>query len=106
MKKNTSALLVAAMISATGCIVIAPNKGGKSQAAREASPEVDTSTVKRTIVIEHSNSNSAPDKGTGYEKQTHLTIIVNGEEKKSEDLDSLPPEIKEILKKHGVEIDD
>ena len=66
--------------------------------------EMDTSTVKRTIIIEHATSASDPENNTESSKTVKQTIIINGEEKQQDDLESLPPEIQEILRKHGVKI--
>ena len=68
--------------------------------------EMDTSTMKRTIIIEHAISASDPEHKSESRKTAQQTIIINGEEKKQDDLESLPPEIQEILRKHGVEIED
>ena len=77
---------------------------GKRQTESAEVVEMDTSTVKRTIIIEHATSASDPENNTESSKTVKQTIIINGEEKQQDDLESLPPEIQEILRKHGVEI--
>ena len=106
MKILTLPIFGCAVLLTAGCIVIAPNHGAKRQTENEEVLEMDTSTVKRTIIIEHANSASNPEQNTESSKTVQQTIIINGEEKKQDDLESLPPEIQEILRKHGVEIED
>ena len=84
--------------------MIAPNHGGKRQTESEEVVEMDTSTVKRTIIIEHATSASNPEHNTESSKTVQETIIINGEEKQQDDL-SHCLEIQEILRKHGVEIE-
>ena len=100
----TPSIYGCALLLTAGCIVIAPNHGGKRQTESEEVVEIDTSTVKRTIIIEHATSASDPENNTESSKTVKQTIIINGEEKQQDDLESLPPEIQEILRKHGVEI--
>lgn len=105
--RNTSAILATLLsIISSGCIIIAPNHNGKRTAEREESLELDTSSVRKTIIIEHSGHDSTSAEGVPARKTVHQTIIVNGEELKPGDFDSLPPEIKEIIRKHGVKVDD
>jgi len=42
---------------------------------------MDTSTVKRTIIIEHATSASNPEHNTESSKTVQQTITINGEEK-------------------------
>jgi len=100
----TPSIYGCALLLTAGCIVIAPNHGGKRQTESEEVVEIDTSTVKRTIIIEHATSASDPENNTESSKTVKQTIIINGEEKQQDDLESLPPEIQEILRKHGVKI--
>lgn len=100
----TPSVFGCALLLTAGCIVIAPNHGGKRQTESEEVVEMDTSTVKRTIIIEHAISASDPENNTESSKTVKQTIIINGEEKQQDDLESLPPEIQEILRKHGVKI--
>ena len=100
----TPSIVGCALLLTAGCIVIAPNHGGKLQTESEEVVEMDTSTVKRTIIIEHAISASDPEHKTESRKTAQQTIIINGEEKQQDDLESLPPEIQEILRKHGVKI--
>ena len=100
----TSSIAGCTLLLTAGCIVIAPNHGGKRQTESEEVVEMDTSTVKRTIIIEHATSASDPENNTESSKTVKQTIIINGEEKQQDDLESLPPEIQEILRKHGVKI--
>ena len=100
----TPSIFGCALLLTAGCIVIAPNHGGKRQTESEEVVEMDTSTVKRTIIIEHATSASDPEHHTESSKTVKQTIIINGEEKQQDDLESLPPEIQEILRKHGVKI--
>ena len=100
----TPSIVGCALLLTAGCIVIAPNHGGKLQTESEEVVEMDTSTVKRTIIIEHATSASDPENNTESSKTVKQTIIINGEEKQQDDLESLPPEIQEILRKHGVKI--
>ncbi len=100
----TPSIVGCALLLTAGCIVIAPNHGGKRQTESEEVVEIDTSTVKRTIIIEHATSASDPENNTEPSKTVKQTIIINGEEKQQDDLESLPPEIQEILRKHGVKI--
>ena len=100
----TPSIVGCALLLTAGCIVIAPNHGGKRQTESEEVVEIDTSTVKRTIIIEHATSASDPENNTESSKTVKQTIIINGEEKQQDDLESLPPEIQEILRKHGVKI--
>lgn len=106
MKILTSSIFGCALLVTAGCIVIAPNHDGKRKTENEQIVEMDTSTVKRTIIIEHATSASNPEHNTESSKTVQQTIIINGEEKKQDDLESLPPEIQKILRKHGVEIRD
>ena len=106
MKILTLPIFGCAVLLTAGCIVIAPNNGGKRKTENEEVMEMDTSTMKRTIIIEHAISTSDPEHKTESRKTAQQTIIINGEEKKQDDLESLPPEIQEILRKHGVEIED
>ena len=106
MKILTSSIFGCALLVTAGCIMIAPNHGGKHKTENEQIVEMDTSTVKRTIIIEHATSASNPEHKTESSKTVQQTIIINGEEKKQDDLESLPPEIQKILRKHGVEIRD
>ena len=48
----TPSIVGCALLLTAGCIVIAPNHGGKRQTESEEVVEMDTSTVKRTIIIE------------------------------------------------------
>ena len=100
----TPSIVGCALLLTAGCIVIAPNHGGKRQTESEEVVEMDTSTVKRTIIIEQATSASDPENKTESSKTVQQTIIINGEEKQQDDLESLPPEIQEILRKHGVKI--
>ena len=100
----TPSIFGCALLLTAGCIVIAPNHGGKRQTESEEVVEMDTSTVKRTIIIEHATSASDPENNTESSKTVKQTIIINGEEKQQDDLESLLPEIQEILRKHGVKI--
>ncbi|MGB1055212.1 MAG: hypothetical protein ACPG4V_15610 [Limisphaerales bacterium] len=100
----TPSIFGCALLLTAGCIVIAPNHGGKRQTESEEVVEMDTSTVKRTIIIEHATSASDAENNTESSKTVQQTIIINGEEKQQDDLESLPPEIQEILRKHGVKI--
>ena len=102
----TPSIVGCALLLTAGCIVIAPNHGGKRQTESEEVVEIDTSTVKRTIIIEHATSASDPENNTESSKTVKQTIIINGEEKQRDDLESLPPEVQQILRKHGVEIED
>ena len=104
MKILTPSAFGCALLLTAGCIVIAPNHGGKRQTESEEVVEMDTSTVKRTIIIEHATSASDPENNTQSSKTVKQTIIINGEEKQQDDLESLPAEIQEILRKHGVKI--
>ena len=106
MKILTPSIFGCALLVTAGCIVIAPNHGGKRKTENEEIVEMGTSTVKRTIIIEHATSASNPEHNTESSKTVQQTIIINGEEKKQDDLESLPPEIQKILRKHGVEIKD
>jgi len=104
---NINALLVTLLsIISSGCIIIAPNHNGKKAAERQESLELDTTSARKTIIIEHSGIDSTSEEGIPARKAVHQTIIVNGEELKPGDFDSLPPEIKEIIRKHGVKVDD
>ena len=100
----TPSIVGCALLLTAGCIVIAPNHGGKRQTESEEVVEMDTSTVKRTIIIEHATSASDPENNTESSITVQQTIIINGEEKQQDDLESLPPEIQESLRKHGVKI--
>ena len=102
----TPSIVGCALLLTAGCIVIAPNHGGKRQTESEEVVEIDTSTVKRTIIIEHATSASDPKNNTESSKTVQQTIIINGEEKQQDDLKSLPPEVQQILRKNGVEIED
>ena len=106
MKILTLLIFGCVVLLTAGCIVIAPNNGGKGKTENEEVMEMDTSTIKRTIIIEHATSASNPEQNTESSKTVQQTIIINGEEKKQDDLESLPPEIQEILQKHGVKIED
>ena len=106
MKILTPSIFGCALLLTAGCIVIAPNHGGKRQTESEEVVEMDTSTVKRTIIIEHTASASDPENNTESSKTVQQTIIINGEEKQQHDLESLPPEVQQILRKNGVEIED
>ena len=97
----TPSIFGCALLLTAGCIVIAPNHGGKRQTESEEVVEMDTSTVK-DIIIEHATSRSRDN--TESSKTVKQTIIINGEEKQQDDLESLPPEIQEILRKHGLKI--
>ena len=99
MKILTPSIFGCALLVTAGCIVIAPNHGGKRKTENEEIVEMDTSTVKRTIIIEHATSASNPERNTESSKTVQQTIIINGEEKKQDDLESLPPEIQKILRK-------
>ena len=99
-------LLGLAVSLSSGCIIIAPNHNGKRATERQESLELDASSVRKTIIIEHSGHDSTSEEGVPVRKTVHQTIIVNGEELKPGDFDSLPPEIKEIIRKHGVKVDD
>ena len=101
----TPSVFGCALLLTAGCIVIAPNHGGKRQTESAEVVEMDTSTVKRTIIIEHATSASDPEHNNESRETVQQTIIINGEEKQQDDLESLPPEIQEILRKHGVEIE-
>lgn len=60
----TPSIFGCALLLTAGCIVIAPNHGGKRQTESEEVVEMDTSTVKRTIIIEHATSASDPENHT------------------------------------------
>jgi len=98
----THALAIALL---TVCIIILPNSGDKHETEKEEVIEVGNTAEKKTIVIEHSAVGSPPESGAANTKTVHQAIIINGEEKKVEDLNSLPTEVKDILRKHGVRID-
>ena len=105
MRDATVFLVTLLSIITSGCIIIAPNHTGKPDSEIQESLDLDTSTAKKTIVIKHSSADSISDKGITPQKTEHQTIIINGEGREFKDLDSLPPEVSDILGKYGIKID-
>ena len=97
----TPSIFGCALLLTAGCIVIAPNHGGKRQTESEEVVEMDTSTVKRTIIIEHATSASDPENNTVSSKTVKQTIIINGEEKQQDDRSHCLPRSRKSSKTWG-----